>query len=164
MRHVRKINNSILCCTWAILFTKSPGMQKIIRTETVAVASEICISSRKAERLAIFICPLPWRIIVHSTVHILRIPICRMPGPVGHLSVFGIITNLPGQDTKVSMWQEAATTLLHKTRKSLPTRPGGSSSLRWSNNPVTLTRTFQGSGSGGYTHGEVQRRRTFRRA
>src|ERR1041385_6216013 len=132
MRHVPEINNLILCCTSVILFMKSPGMQKIIRTETVAAASEICINSRKVERLAIFICPLPLRIIVHSTVRTLRIPICRVPAPVGHLSAFGIITNLHGPDTRVSMWQEAATTLLHKTRKSLPTRHGGSSCQQWS--------------------------------
>ena len=61
------------------------------------------------------------------------------PCAAGHLSVFGITTNLPGQDIKVSMWQEAATMLLHKTRKFLPTRPGGNSSLRWCNSPETLS-------------------------
>ena len=78
-----------------------------------------------------------WKIIAHSIVPILKTQICRMPVPVGHLFVFGITTNLPGQDTRVSMWQAVATMLLHKTRRSLQIKPGGSLCLRWCNSPVT---------------------------
>src|SRR5204863_9969719 len=99
-------------------------------TETVAVASGISINSRKEERLAIFICRLRWKIIVHSTVPILRTLTCRMHAPAGHLCASGTIMSSHGQVTKVSMLQVEAITLLHKTRKFLPTRHGGNLFLR----------------------------------
>jgi hypothetical protein len=141
-----------------ILFVKQPGMPKIIRTETVAAGSG-SVQFPQGRKYKNFICRLRLRT---TSPCVFEDPDLQGCQGLLHLFVSGTITNLPGY-TKVNMWQEAATTLLNQ--KVSANLPGGVHACDGAiNSPVNPKSNTYSSFSGGYTHGAVQRRRTFRRA